>query len=132
MNNIKFRCWDLLLKKFIDLKSNPHLYSAILDNELQGYVLQRFTGLKDKNNKEIYEGDICQEIWNALVGQMESKYIIKFGEYQDAEGFMNIGFYVDYTLNKNPQNIQNGGNLSNKSKNREIIGNNFENIDLLK
>ena len=55
MREIKFRAWDKDLETFLPpdwLIWNPEYYQG-------GHiVLQQFTGLKDKNGKEIWEGDI--------------------------------------------------------------------------
>lgn len=63
MREIKFRCWDKLDNKieyftFIDMLSEvtrPSIHPGSLDWELMQY-----TGLKDKNGKEIYECDIVK------------------------------------------------------------------------
>ena len=72
MREIKFRVWQLDSKTFVDLTNDFHKWELSLnsgsvnfsqncfDGEFgsQNVILQQFTGLKDINNKEIYEGDI--------------------------------------------------------------------------
>ena len=66
MREIKFRAWDTAQKKML---SNDDIY--VFDGKpchkheydhigVCGDILMQYTGLKDKNGVEIYEGDVVQ------------------------------------------------------------------------
>ena len=72
-DQLKFRCWDKVNKKFVPpshiaingngilLITDSGMYEKLQNknycNVDQEYVVQQFTGLYDKNKKPIYEGD---------------------------------------------------------------------------
>lgn len=87
----------------------------------------QYTGLTDKNGKNIFEGDIVRDIFNAsVVG------IVRYGEYRntfnDDKHGGHAGFYVEW---KEKQDLLRK-DLVYWVKNSEFIGNIFDNPELLK
>ena len=116
---LKFRAWDKLAKRFITPETqNQNHYVLSLDGKFQNlqdgsggeeYVVQQFTGLFDKDGKEIYEGDIL------LDGDKNLKEVQ--WEYTTYVLFYIKGFWFD--------------KLSGREMHSKIIGNIFENPELL-
>ena len=125
MREIKFRGKSVETGKWeygnLVITDHNRLYEMI-DNErrYRGIVafetVGQFTGLKDKNGKEIYEGDIIE--WTTLSGE---KYRFSV-EYSNE--------YAQYIIT-NTGDVENEAEPLGDYENIEVIGNIFENGDLL-
>jgi uncharacterized phage protein (TIGR01671 family) len=68
MREIKFRAWEKDLKEmvyenelcgYVEYDANPvKAINLMLNGECEDYIFMQYVGLKDKNDKEIYEGDV--------------------------------------------------------------------------
>jgi len=127
MRETKFRAWD---KKEKTMDEPFDLYSVGYLNGENGYdpkyyILLEFTGLHDKNGKEIYEGDIIRHQLNNAGIEKNKTFAIS------SVIFVRGAFTVDY----NPKiliwglgyNCTEDGQLGHV----EVIGNIWENKELL-
>jgi uncharacterized phage protein (TIGR01671 family) len=121
---IKFRVWD---KRETKGRSTQNmLYDAQLHHLWQdfvdypGYELMQYTGLTDKNGKEIYEGDIVQYNQNSSYDNMD--FIAKWSD--DKLGFIFQSNSGEQLVNQTPH--------LNRFKHLEVVGNIFEHSELLK
>jgi uncharacterized phage protein (TIGR01671 family) len=126
----KYRAWDKRFSEFVEdffVSEDGKIYQKTKDT---GYgfaisretsdkvILMQSTGLKDKNGKEIFEGDVVYDGFR--------KIIVNYGKQTKEEEFGGISEYVGFNLTLAcgyPEAVP---------INYEIIGNIYENPELLK
>jgi uncharacterized phage protein (TIGR01671 family) len=133
MREIKFRAWDgktmffnVLAGGYEDTVPSVHIASKGWVN-VDPYNLMQFTGLLDKNNKEIYEGDIL-DLGQTVNGC--SSFIVFWDR-------LNLGWNIKYNAPmNNPRsyeyNLQEFFKIDfNCDEGVEIVGNIYQNPELL-
>ena len=138
MREIKFRAWDKELKKLGEVygfdkykvfasfdrdTDEDAMYELPRNNDV---VLMQYTGLKDKNGIEIYEGDILK--WKcSRSGETSIKHVKDHTVIID----FNIQFHgYALTIYDNGEKWATNRSYWNDSD-REVIGNIYENPELL-
>jgi len=117
MREIKFRCWDILNKEMfnveiMDFQKRKVYRDTVSYREFNDVEFIQYTGLKDKNGKEIYEGDIVilhNGKYKVIFNTEEARFVLRDDEFE-----MNIPF------------------TNNNNERMEVLGNVYENPELIK
>lgn len=126
MRKIKFRVWDKSEKKMLDNTNvRPIALGYLEDETCTGgayadnlYEFMQYAGKNDKNEKEIYEGDIVIKVDTTVLGwHRERKCKVSFDKW--GCWMLTTEFGDGYML----------GEFD--SEQLEVIGNIFENPELL-
>ena len=125
MRGIKFRAWiskenentvfDSGMYDWEDVKSWAYLWEMVEENIV---ILMQYIGLRDKNNVDIYEGDIVRFSWGN-----ECSNCHKTPMWSGKVTFGSLGARVQGFLIADPQN--------NILDSVEVIGNVHKNPELL-
>lgn len=138
---IKFRAWDKqthTMRKIMDLGFvsdgtlvNAEILDTLLGNDKDGWTpiqthveideidLMQYTGLKDKNGKEIYEGDVFKNVLGIA-------RVVAF----DDGGFKLVKDRFFKTVAGDMHSLGDMNRM--EADNGEVIGHIYENPDLLK
>lgn len=122
MREIKFRAWDIKRKTYdheeILLSPNGDILASRwqeLREPESIYIIEQYTGLKDKNGEMVYEGDIVLDCYDG-----DDAFIVEWDKdtasfiLTDTEHILNVSFDNFYP-----------------DKYLEVIGNIHENKELL-
>lgn len=169
-DRFKFRVWNKKVKKMYDVKSMSYIDGVIKRIEVQGdigiaifdeygkhidnCILMQCTGLKDKNGKLIYEGDIIvipnqypfycyknekdkKQDLNETNGEIRGESILNY--IGIVENIFNCWQYVYHCVNPARRGMNEGINNTlndygfdeDENSIYEVIGNIYENSELL-
>ncbi|AUM66427.1 hypothetical protein C0R09_18925 [Brevibacillus laterosporus] len=115
MREIKFRMWDFENQEMINGDSLAFEEYAPISQLLSQKGIMQYTGLKDRNGKEIYEGDILK---GKIYDYSPAKRFIGVLEY-GYSGFLIKGVKQYKGMIDHPNAIY------------EVIGNIYENPELM-
>ena len=122
MREIKFRVWDAHKRMWTEyrihdgvvyfLDKSTGVWVGKYDKRYKEFDFMEYSGLRDKNNKEIYEGDIVvqnNKRHRVIFDEENARFCIRDDEFE-----LNVSFT----------------NMNNKRM--EVVGNIYENPELIK
>lgn len=121
---MKFRIYDNKLNMYV---TNNEIWSitscgeivnsdGCIEEDVNRYTVERCFGMKDSNDKDIYENDIVDEIYEIFDGEpFTATYVAEFNKE-------NLTFELAYYYTNGNRTVY----VTNKNDNLEIVGNTHE------
>lgn len=153
MREIKFRAWDKDSKQWVDgfeqiemdgekcftwdlLEGTSGKYKVIFNDVLPNIELMQFTGLHDKNGKEIFEGDIVKILERDWPSQLDSFPELTHEQYLEkltstARVIFDYGCFKLSPISTKHCYYSDYAGYTNRRDIFEIIGNIYENPELI-
>ena len=116
MREYKFRAWDKIHNEMIEWEQYK---DEMVSNDFwdKNLVVMEWTGLTDKNSKDIYTGDVFT-VTQGCNNSIDGKFIVRLGRSD--------GSYLGFGINNRSVISLNNSNVA-----LTVIGNIFENKELL-
>ena len=117
---IKLRAWNEIISEMVYEKNTPHNFGRLNSAEILRMYdnVMQFTGIRDKNGKEVYEGDLLSDM---------KEFPMILPVIYDEENAM---FCCDISYKNDGSSID--GIKACFSDGFTVVGNIFENPELLK
>ncbi|PRS02346.1 hypothetical protein C6W22_20800 [Bacillus atrophaeus] len=146
MREIKFRAWNMekSIMVYEDEDNSSEYWDGVDLSDIEmvnarlkdsgKYIWMQYTGLKDKNGQEIYEGDIIHCVhWFFDGNEIEEHFTasVRFRDGSFTLENINSRYYSDYTGEENGKGICWIGDINYCEEDYEVIGNIYENPELL-
>lgn len=136
MRPIKFRAWmkekQIMVPDYASQIYNGQLAVSRWPDDAPNLILMQFTGLLDKNGKEIYEGDILR-IEETAISQNDAQKILRGADVVQSVFVGKVEWdseSLDYNLVDSEREIIIG--FPRHEQTHEVLGNAWEKPELLK
>lgn len=117
MRELKFRAWDAVDKRYYYWSIEACFAVGASAGCMEKYTFEQYTGLKDKNDKEIYEGDIVKNIDSKFGDEGVIKFTEKLARYSVYWGMNPYmakeikldGMFIVGNIHENPELLEHKG-----------------------